>query len=321
MFCQYCGRTVRDGASFCPNCGKPTELKGAETTPGEAEATPTSVSVASPDISDTADATRAAGPATPTQQTPAPQPPSPQVPVPQTPKKSHAALIAGLAVGAIFVLLALGLALFAIPMLQGAKKGGSSSKTVIELSELEDSAWAGYLSQNVDKNSDGLISKREAELVTSIGNLAEDLTTGNGLCSAGVYDLEGIEYFTNLKVLLVYDNDLIELDLSDNTKLRYLDCSENILAELELPATDSLETVYAYGNLFVSLDVTDCPNLENLYVDSNVVVTGFGGSASGYAYDPDDAYDYDELLDELLDEGEGSEDAQADSAESDLQSA
>ncbi len=316
MFCQYCGRTVRDGASFCPNCGKPTELKGAETTPGEAEATPTSASAASPDISDAAGATQAADSAASTQQASASQ-----VPMPQTPKKSHAALIAGLAVGAIFVLLALGLALFAIPMLQGAKKGSSSSKTVIELSELEDSAWAGYLSQNVDKNNDGLISKREAELVTSIGNLAEDLTAGNGLCSAGVYDLEGIEYFTNLKVLLVYDNDLIELDLSDNTKLRYLDCSENILAELELPATDSLETVYAYGNLFVSLDVTDCPNLENLYVDSNVVVTGFGGSASGYAYDLDDAYDYDELLDELLDEGEGSEDAQADSAESDLQSA
>lgn len=311
MFCQYCGRTVRDGASFCPNCGKPTGLQDAKATAGEAKTETAQTEAAhegaaSSDTVGGADATQVA---------------NPTASAPQPPKKSHAALIAGLAVGAIFILLALGLALFAIPMLQGAKKGSSSSETVIEISELEDSAWAGYLSQNVDKNNDGLISKREAELVTSIGNLAEDLTAGNGLCSAGVYDLDGIEYFTNLKVLLVYDNYLTELDLSDNTKLRYLDCSENILAELELPATDSLETVYAYSNMFVSLDVSDCPKLEDLYVDSNVVVTGFDGSASDYAYDLDDDYEYDELLDELLDGGENSEGTQADSTESDLQNA
>lgn len=314
MFCQYCGRTVRDGAAFCPHCGKPVGL--------QSDAPDTEATAADP-----AGAAAGANSTNDTAQAPVD---NPAVGAPQTPKKSHAALIAGLAVGAVFVLIVLGVVLFAIPMFQGAKKASSSSATVIELSKLEDSAWASYLSQNVDKNDDGHISRREAELVTSIGNLAENLTAGNGLCSAGVYNLEGIEYFTNLKVLLVYDNYLTGLDLSHNTALRYLDCSENILATLELPACDSLETVYAYGNMFSELDVTDCPNLDSLSVDSFVSVTGWTGDPSDYVYDGgswldydydfDDSLDYDELLDELLDEDGNGDGADSSSADSDLQS-
>ncbi len=261
----------------------------------------------------------------------------------ETPKKSNAALIAAIGVGAFFVLIALGVVLFAIPLIQGAKKASSGSETVITLKELDDRSWAYYLSSNVDKNDDGLISRREAELVTSIGDLSAYFTTGNGLCNAGVFDLEGIEYFTNLKVLLVYNNYLEKLDLSNNTKLRYLDCSENVLTELTLPDCDSLETVCAYGNLLSTLDVTNCPELDDLTVDSGVNVTGWSGDGDYYVYDGsnwldydygsdlDDALDYDEYLDDLFGEDGNSENSddgnngngttENDSANADLKSA
>ena len=53
--------------------------------------------------------------------------------------------------------------------------------------------------------------------------------------------LQGIEYFTGLKELSCYFNDIQELDLSHNTKLEIVDCS--------------------YNDLLVSLDVTNCPEL------------------------------------------------------------
>ncbi len=200
-------------------------------------------------------------------------------------KEKHAVIVAGIAVGAIALLLVIGVIAFALPMFQFSRHASEASDTVITLSDLEDRAWAHYLAENVDRNNDGLISQKEAALVTSIGDLSEMYYTGNGLCSAGVTKLDGIEYFTNLKVLLCYDNTLESLDLSQNTSLRYLDCSYNYLTSLTLPATNTLQTVSAERNLLQELDVTDCPNLNSLTVDQDVTVTGWTGDPNDYVYD------------------------------------
>ncbi len=228
-------------------------------------------------------------------------------------KEKHAVIVAGIAVGAIALLLVIGVIAFALPMFQFSRHAGEASDTVITLSDLEDRAWAHYLAENVDRNNDGLISQKEAALVTSIGNLSEMYYTGNGLCSAGVTKLDGIEYFTNLKVLLCYDNTLESLDLSQNTSLRYLDCSYNYLTSLTLPATDTLQTVSAERNLLQELDVTDCPNLNSLTVDQDVTVTGWTGDPNDYVYDDgmDDLLSGDQdAFDEYLDDqfGDGNSD-------------
>ncbi len=228
-------------------------------------------------------------------------------------KEKHAVIVAGIAVGAIALLLVIGVIAFALPMFQFSRHAGEASDTVITLSDLEDRAWARYLAENVDRNNDGLISQKEAALVTSIGNLSEMYYTGNGLCSAGVTKLDGIEYFTNLKVLLCYDNTLESLDLSQNTSLRYLDCSYNYLTSLTLPATDTLQTVSAERNLLQELDVTDCPNLNSLTVDQDVTVTGWTGDPNDYVYDDgmDDLLSGDQdAFDEYLDDqfGDGNSD-------------
>lgn len=356
MFCQYCGSSIIDTAKFCPNCGKPTavhvdttqvgavpapeEVSTATTSgsnaekmtdaapiPEEADVTTNSASeveetpVAPEADADDTDSTSAANiAATEPNKAPNNSPVTPAAPPSfeaNQKKEKHAVIVAGIAVGAIALLLVIGVLAFALPMFQFSRHTGEASDTVITLSKLEDRAWARYLAENVDRNNDGLISQKEAALVTSIGDLSEMYYTGNGLCSAGVTKLDGIEYFTNLKVLLCYDNTLESLDLSQNTSLRYLDCSYNYLTSLTLPATDTLQTVSTERNLLQELDVTDCPNLNSLTVDQDVTVTGWTGNPDDYVYDDgmDDLLSGDQdALDGYLDDqfGDGNSDDDSD---------
>ena len=43
----------------------------------------------------------------------------------------------------------------------------------------------------------------------------------------GIYDLKGIEHFTELTTLKCFDNELTTLDVSKNSKLSWLDCYKN----------------------------------------------------------------------------------------------
>ncbi|SNR16959.1 T9SS type A sorting domain-containing protein [Tenacibaculum jejuense] len=71
---------------------------------------------------------------------------------------------------------------------------------------------------SVNLNGDSEIQLVEAEQVLSLG--VSDL---------GIQELTGIEDFINLKVLNCRGNELTSLDLSENRKLEYLNCSNNKL--------------------------------------------------------------------------------------------
>ena len=67
-----------------------------------------------------------------------------------------------------------------------------------------------------------------------------------------ITNLKGIEYFTALEYLYCYDNELTELDLRRNTKLKELNCSTNRLTVKDFTTTFTLEiptqyTVTAHG--------------------------------------------------------------------------
>ena len=177
----------------------------------------------------------------------------------------------------------------------------NSVDAVLDIDDVDDDAFADYLSRKVDTDGDGYISQKEADRVTSIGNLSQDFTYGNGLCASGVEDLDGIEVFKNLKVLLVCDNELESLDLSQNTKLRFVDCSGNYLEDLELPETEKLTTLWAYDNRLDELDVSGVPELDDLLVDPGVELEGWHGDTDEcYVYDDGDdgdrygIYNYDD---------------------------
>ena len=302
MYCTECGAFVPDTCKFCTTCGAPmsTQEAGKQTsgsvastdqTGTEFQASP-SATAPSPTPSAVAD-----------NQAPAPNPYAPAPPTFQAPKKNNDKLVIGIIAGvAVLSLVGTLIFLFGGSILGAAIiETADSVDAVLDIDDVDDDAFADYLSRKVDTDGDGYISQKEADRVTSIGNLSQDFTYGNGLCASGVEDLDGIEVFHNLKVLLVCDNELESLDLSQNTKLRFVDCSDNYLEDLELPETEKLTTLWAYDNRLDELDVSGAPELDDLLVDPGVELEGWHGDADEcYVYDDDDfgdhygIYDYDD---------------------------
>ena len=302
MYCTECGAFVPDTCKFCTTCGAPMSTQEAgkqasgsvastDQTGTEFQASP-SATAPSPTSSAVAD-----------NQAPAPNPYAPAPPTFQAPKKNNDKLVIGIIAGvAVLSLVGTLIFLFGGSILGAAIiETADSVDAVLDIDDVDDDAFADYLSRKVDTDGDGYISQKEADRVTSIGNLSQDFTYGNGLCASGVEDLDGIEVFKNLKVLLVCDNELESLDLSQNTKLRFVDCSDNYLEDLELPETEKLTTLWAYDNRLDELDVSGAPELDDLLVDPGVELEGWHGDADEcYVYDDDDfgdhygIYDYDD---------------------------
>lgn len=106
----------------------------------------------------------------------------------------------------------------------------------------------------------------------------------------GLDNLDGLEYFTNLKELTVSnlglkyldvssfekleslvcsDNALTQLDLSKNVNLRILECSNNKIEKIDLSANPNLEEfIYEYG-LLKELDITYLSKLKVLDLQGN----------------------------------------------------
>ena len=165
----------------------------------------------------------------------------------------------------------------------------------------EDANFKAYCVNNFDTNRDGEISYEEAKSVKEI-----DVDTKN------ITSLKGIEYFTDLESLIcspsysycivlngwhLYEIGgeeviglLTSLDLSKNTKLKFLKCDGNQLTSLSLSANTELESLSCQYNylktIFVSnnsallemhckhnqitgLDVSSCVNLQRLDCYSN----------------------------------------------------
>ena len=63
----------------------------------------------------------------------------------------------------------------------------------------------------------------------------QDYEAGKRLTS-----LQGIEWFTSLRILSCYQNQLTNLDVSNNTELTSLDCSNNKLTKLDVSKNTEL---------------------------------------------------------------------------------
>ncbi|MBO7068514.1 MAG: hypothetical protein J6W52_07540 [Bacteroidaceae bacterium] len=85
--------------------------------------------------------------------------------------------------------------------------------------------------------TDGVLTDEEIAGVTSIN-----------VVSKNIQSLKGIEYFTALKILYCDNNQLTELDLSENTELVYLNCYNNKLTSLDLSNNTKLIRVGCYQN-------------------------------------------------------------------------
>ena len=114
---------------------------------------------------------------------------------------------------------------------------------------------------DINTNDDDEIQVTEAE---ATGDM--DVSGHN------IADLTGIEAFTDLNFLNVSDNDLTELDLSNNTELNEIFAANNQLSTLALPVAYVI-SLDVRNNQLSSLDVSQYADLENFNASGNQLST------------------------------------------------
>lgn len=129
-----------------------------------------------------------------------------------------------------------------------------------------DEKFREYINDNIDKDGSGSLSKAEREAVTEI-------KVGRTDYNDTQYDnLVGLKYFPNLQTLICFDNDMDELNLSENTELTYLDCSQNNLRNtLDLSKNKKLKTLICRNNKIDTLNLENNAALEKLEFTNNRV--------------------------------------------------
>ena len=112
------------------------------------------------------------------------------------------------------------------------------------------------------------------------------LSMSNVANGENITNLKGIEYFTGLWEIYWGNGQLTSLDVTNNTQLRYLNCSGNQLTELDVTKNTALKTLDCCLNQLTELDVTkntaliglECKmnQLTELDVTKNTALKGLG---------------------------------------------
>ena len=148
----------------------------------------------------------------------------------------------------------------------------------IDATNFPDGAFRQYVADNFDKDKDGALNQTER-------NAVKEIEISNSGCTS----LQGLKYFSKLTDLFCSDNNLTELDVSENpelgrlicynnsltslnlnknTKLRSLNCNNNKLTVLDLRENKSLSWLRCKNNCLTSLDLRNNPQIGDLQVGS-----------------------------------------------------
>lgn len=117
-----------------------------------------------------------------------------------------------------------------------------------------------------DTDGDGTLSRSEAAAVKKIDIGNDDSWEGDMAAS-----LKGIEAFTGLEELYCHNNALVELDLSKNRNLAYLNCRDNDLTKLNVTGLSKLVRFWCHRNALETLDLTGCTELAELDCAENAI--------------------------------------------------
>ena len=153
-----------------------------------------------------------------------------------------------------------------LPLGMGVVYAEGEEDLAIEFGNFPDAKFRDYIKDNIDKDGSGSLSKAEREAVTEI-------KVGRTDYNDTQYDnLAGLKYFPNLQTLICFDNDMEELNLSENTELIYLDCSQNNLRNtLDLSKNKKLKTLICKNNRIETLNLENNVALEKLEFTNNRV--------------------------------------------------
>ena len=196
-------------------------------------------------------------------------------------KKSTRFLSAALAVSMMVSALPVG----AFAAQAGAASAESSVSTqaeedavAIDATNFPDEAFRQYVADNFDKDKDGALNQTERNAVKEIRIIGSGCTSLQGLkCFSQLTDLLcGNNNLTELDVsenpelvrLICYNNSLTSLNLNKNTKLGSLNCNNNKLTVLDLRENKSLWWLRCNNNCLTSLDLRNNPKIGDLQVGS-----------------------------------------------------
>ena len=84
-----------------------------------------------------------------------------------------------------------------------------------------------------------------------------------------ISDLTGLEAFTSLTKLILQDNSIFNIDVSQNIALERLVCADNYLTSLDVSQNTALTELYCYMNQITSLDVSNNTSLTLLSCFTN----------------------------------------------------
>jgi len=107
----------------------------------------------------------------------------------------------------------------------------------------------------------------ESNIITNPATAAT--LTSLDVGAQGISNLAGIEVFTALTTLLLYENQLTNLDISLQTALTNLDCAFNKLTSLDVSSNTELTDLSCQGNLLTNLDVSSNTLLSTLVCYEN----------------------------------------------------
>ena len=113
---------------------------------------------------------------------------------------------------------------------------GAKADVAINETNFPDEIFRSWLMWN-DYGRDGVITTQEIAKIYKI-----DVT------DKGISSLKGIEFFTELDTLACDDNNISQLDLSQNMNLEIVSCGNNHMKNLTFPNTQSLNYIVCWKN-------------------------------------------------------------------------
>ncbi|GAB3713345.1 T9SS type A sorting domain-containing protein [Flavobacterium koreense] len=112
----------------------------------------------------------------------------------------------------------------------------------------------------IDDNNNGEIEFSEALQVCQLN-----------LINANIFDLTGIEAFTNLKILVCGNNNVTNLNVSQLVQIEILNLYQNQLMSLDINNLSNLRQLECRYNQIASLNFTNNPLLEKVFCSNNLI--------------------------------------------------
>ena len=129
------------------------------------------------------------------------------------------------------------------------------------VSSIKDAVLKQWLLDNADLDRDGVISAQEAAALTTL-----EIKGSANPMDPSIETLEGLEFFTNLETINLYQQGMVEADFSMMKNLRAVNVGySKYLFSLNLTGCTNLEVIEAGGCTKLSkVLITDCTGLKNI---------------------------------------------------------